>query len=372
MRAACFWKKAGALLCLGLFFASCKGPVEEKQAVDPVERARHYLLSQQGEDGGWHSQVYKDMGQGPELSPFVLKALSYSGAIKEDLKGAQDYLSGQTPQTQGLIYPVYTSSGILLNRLDKEGKWREFLLSFQAQEKLGWTPKDLSYGGWSYAMQPPVKAKDGPIPTLSQANLPSTLFALGGLSLSAQGIPEEAQKRARVFLERCQNYPKGDGGFFASPTDESMNKAAESRSYGSATSDGLRALLLCGYKLEEERVIAAREWLDKHLSSTLHPGDFPQGRYYDRDSLYFYYLWSTAHALGALQRAGAELTPQEKAWFQEVERELISLQKEDGSWSNTASATREDEALVATPMALAVLVLARQHSLTRATKSPGQ
>jgi hypothetical protein len=296
------------------------------------------------------------MAEGPELSPFVLKALTYSGVQPEVTEPSIAYLKSQKPAKGKFIYPVYTSAGMLLDRVDDKDLWKPFLLNFQADEHLGWSPKDPSYGGWSYAMEPPRKPK-GEVPTLSQANLPSTLFALGGLSLSKGGLSKETSRKALVFLEKCQNFPKGDGGFCASPSDESMNKAGGHVSYGSATSDGLRGLLRCGLPAEHPRVVAARAWTEKHLSSKVHPGDFPEGRYFDRDSLYFYYCWSTAHALAALQRSGAKLSDKERAWQKEVHAVLISKQNQDGSWTNAAAATREDDPLVATPMVMAVLVL---------------
>jgi hypothetical protein len=321
-----------------------------------LDKAVDFLLQARSPDGGWHSTKYRDMAEGPEITPYVLKALTYSNLDKADRRPSEEYLESFEPGKTELIYPVYTSAGMLLNRVDDSDEWKSFLLSFQADEDLGWTDEDPSYGGWSYAMTPPRKTQ-GEIPTLSQANLPSTLFALGGLSLSKDGLPEDVARRALVFLQRCQNYPDGDGGFCASPSDESMNKAGAHRSYGSATSDGLRALLRCGLKPDHPRVVAARRWTEEHLSTTTHPGDFPEGRFYDRDSLYFYYCWSTAHALAALQRSGVELSEREQTWKKESRTQLISKQRPDGSWVNPASATREDEPLVSTPMAMAVLVL---------------
>lgn len=323
---------------------------------DPLEKAARFLWKSRSPDGGWHSTKYRDMAEGPELTPFVLKALAYSNAEPEVWQPGVSYLKAQKPEKGTLIYPVYTSAGMLLNRLDEKNLWKTFLLDFQADEHLGWSRQDLSYGGWSYAMEPPRKPK-GEVPTLSQANLPSTLFALGGISLSPGGLDKKTADKALLFLQRCQNYPTGDGGFCASPTDPSMNKAGGHVSYGSATSDGLRGLLRCGLTVTDPRVVAARSWMDKHLSISVHPGDFPEGRYEDRDSLYFYYCWSTAHALSALERHGAELTPEEKTWQVEIQRALSAKQREDGSWANPAGATREDDPLVATPMAMAVLVL---------------
>jgi hypothetical protein len=301
------------------------------------------------------------MAEGPELTPFVLKALTYANAPAGERQPAIDYLKGQTPKSSKLIYPVYTASGMLLVRMDAQDLWKPFLLDFQADEHLGWSVEDRSYGGWSYAMEPPKKPS-GEIPTLLQANLPSTLFALGGLSLCPGGVPPAAQKKALIFLERCQNYPEGDGGFCASPTDESMNKAGGHVSYGSATSDGLRALLRCGLAHDHPRVVAARSWMERRLSTTVHPGDFPEGRYFDRDSLFYYYCWSTAHALAALSRSGASLSSQELAWQRDIRQALVARQNRDGSWTNPAAATREDDPLISTPMVMAVLVLTGSES----------
>ncbi|MGE0494626.1 MAG: hypothetical protein AB7S38_35785 [Vulcanimicrobiota bacterium] len=343
-----FWH----VLWLSLLVGCSRTPAPPR---DAVEAGLAYLRGAQASDGGWHSSQYKDMGQGPELTPFVFKALSFGGAPKS--QSGLAYLKAQSP-VSGLIYPVYTSSGFLLNGLDEGGRWSRHLSSFQATEALGYTPADPQYGGWSYALKPPVKPDHGELPTLSHSNLPSTLFALGGLSVAKKLDPETAA-RALKFVERCQNFPEGDGGFCASASDESMNKAGGFKSYGSATSDGLRALLRCGLRLDDSRVAAARQWIDDHLSVEVHPGEFPNGRYYDRDSLYFYYCWSTAHALNGVSRAGGELNEAEKNWLKAVHQRMVELQKPDGSWSNPASATREDDPLIATPMALAVLVLSR-------------
>jgi hypothetical protein len=331
------------------------GTVEPTPAAAQA-RGVEFLVKARSPEGGWHSTRYRDMAEGPELSPFVLKALLYSNASKEVTQPSVDYLLAQQP-SKTLIYPVYTSAGMLMARLDREGLWERFLLDFQADEHLGWSPADPSYGGWSYAMLPPRKPK-GDIPTLSQSNLPSTLFALGGLSMAGALTPETS-KKALTFLQRCQNFP-GDGGFCASPSDPSMNKADGHTSYGSATSDGLRGLLRCGLAPDHPRVRAARSWTEKHLSSAVHPGDFPKGRFFDRDSLYFYYCWSTAHALAALQRAGAKLSAKELAWQAEIGTVIEGRQNQNGSWTNPAGATREDDPLVATPMALAILTLAEQ------------
>src|SRR5438552_100843 len=57
------------------------------------------------------------------------------------------------------------------------------------------------------------------------ANLSATLFAAG--ALRAAGVPasDPAIAKARAFVRRCQNFDgDGDGGFFASPVDPTLDK----------------------------------------------------------------------------------------------------------------------------------------------------
>ena len=104
-----------------------------------------------------------------------------------------------------------------------------------------------------------------------------TLFAVGALRMAGTPDDDPAIRKALAFLSRCQNLteegPEGDpafddGGFFFTPTDPVRNKAGVAgndrrgqvryHSYGSATADGLRALLRCGLSPGDRRVVAAR------------------------------------------------------------------------------------------------------------------
>jgi hypothetical protein len=84
-------------------------------------------------------------------------------------------------------------------------------------------------------------------------------------------------------------------------------------------------------------------------------GIFPESRWEDRDSLYFYYLWTTAHALAAAGRAGDKTD--HSAIKKAIVTKLVQLQQPDGSWRNRLGGLREDDPLVATPFALAALAL---------------
>src|SRR5437899_9952350 len=102
-------------------------------------------------------------------------------------------------------------------------------------------------------------------------------------ALGAAGAPESdaALAKARIFVERCQNFdPRhpddADGGFFFSTTEADTNKAGQDRnhfrSYGTTTADGILALLATGHPSAHERVVAAQTWLRTHHRDMDVPG----------------------------------------------------------------------------------------------------
>ena len=189
---------------------------------------------------------------------------------------------------------------------------------------------------------------------------------------------DPAIRKALTFVRRCQNVAEGgrdadpgfdDGGFFFSPTDPVRNKAgvagtdrhgrARYHSYGSATADGLRALLRCGLPADHPRVAAGRGWLERHFSASTHPGTFEPAREVERDATYFYYAWSVAHAFRALGVAEIRTGGRRSPGPRRSSRELIRRQREDGTWTNRFTASKEDDPLVATSFAAGALGLCR-------------
>src|SRR5262249_40526169 len=130
-------------------------------------------------------------------------------------------------------------------------------------------------------------------------------------------------------------------------------------SYGSATADGLRALVRCGLPPGHPRVQAARRWLERNFSATHNPGTFEPLREADRDATFYYYAWSLAHAFRALGGRMEEGPGRENAWAEQLAAALIRRQRGDGTWSNRYTASKEDDPLVATPLALGALALCR-------------
>jgi squalene-hopene/tetraprenyl-beta-curcumene cyclase len=359
--------------------------------------AARALISAQSPDGAWRSRTYGALKDGLSLTPPVLKALAFAPTVEGSSAAARRgaaFLIGRT-RTDGavvdepreLIYPVYTAaaSAIALGRLDVAGgpeardAWLRELRRRQLVEPLGWGPADPAFGAWGYAIEPPSRPEGGlPEGQPLDADLSSTLFAVGALRLAGADADDPAIRKALVFVARCQNFAGpgregesafDDGGFFFTTTDPARNKAGEAgtdregrvrfASYGSATADGVRAFLRCGLPADHPRVVAARRWLQRHFSARVHPGSFAEGREVERDATYFYYAWSAAHAFRALGVVEWSVDGRRVAWAEEMARELVARQNPDGTWTNPVGASKEDDPLVATPLAAGALALSR-------------
>jgi hypothetical protein len=387
------------VVSLGIGLASCRPRTEEPGArVDrAVGAALRSLVAAQSPDGAWRSSTYGVFKDGLSLTPTVLKALAFGPEIEGSAmarRRAAGYLIARVRADGsidggrfGMIYPVYTASAAVIDltflNVPEGGKardaWLRELRRRHLTEDLGWESGDPAFGGWGYSIEPPSRDDVGPSPGPHvDADLSSTLFAIGSLRIAGVAAEDPAIRKARIFVQRCQNVADDeragdprfdDGGFFFSTTDPVRNKAGFAgtdrhgrpryHSYGSATADGLRALLRCGLAKDHPRVVAARRWLEAHFSASSHPGTFEPAREADRGATYFYYAWSFAHAFRALGIAEIESDGRKVAWAEALASELIRRQRDDGTWSNRFTASKEDDPLVATPFAAGALAICR-------------
>lgn len=357
-----------------------------------LRRAREFLSGKQGADGAFRSSRYAAFRDGTALSfmPLIFLRQLPDHDARAYARGV-DFLAtlgtdeARRDEMVRTGFPVYSLAGtiLVLNMPDnaRHDQARAVLVAelrrMQLSEDNGWPPTDPSYGGWGYFGGVPRRAGDAPSPALS-SNLSATLWAVGALRLA--GVPPEdpALVRARAFVERCQNYAGSaatadpahdDGGFFFGPGIPDSNKAgaagvdrhgvARYRSYGSMTADGLRALLKLGLGVDHPRVRAAARWLERRWRADQNPGDYPDTSELRRDSAYYYYVWSSAHALRAQGMVTLATEAGPRKWPEDLAEELLSRQRRDGSWANRYTEMREDEPLVATPMAAAALAVAR-------------
>ena len=192
-------------------------------------------------------------------------------------------------------------------------------------------------------------------PNTGHVDLSMTRHVLEALRAAGIATSDPAFERARVFVERCQNFDEhnrgaADGGFFFSTAEFEANKAGHDgqrfRSYGTTTADGVLALLAIGRPPSEEHVLAAGRWLAIHHRNMQVPGFV--GHMYHRwpRGLSFYYAAASARAFRALQVTADE----------NLAGELYQTQRADGSWANPENLVKEDDPLIATSFAVRTLV----------------
>jgi squalene-hopene/tetraprenyl-beta-curcumene cyclase len=356
-----------------------------------LARAAAWLVDRQQPDGSFRSEAYAAFRDGYSLTPVVMKALAFSQADPRSpeayRKGAAFLatLFGKDGRPGHLNYPVYTLSLSVLAlststdeaHLALRRKLVDELRRYQLTEANGWSPEDVSFGGWGYYGAVPVRPPRGEaIDELLSSNLPATVTAVGALAFSGVLPDDPALVRARTFVERCQNLSAperadpawDDGGFFFTPANEVQNKAMGGRdrhgaprfrSYGTVTADGIRALLRLGATPADPRIRAAASWLERRFSAREPPGEYPELRAVQKASVRYYWAWTSAHALRALGKGELATERGKVRWGEVLARALLDEQRPDGTWANAFTDMREDDPLVATPLAMAGLALSK-------------
>jgi hypothetical protein len=344
-----------------------------------LARAAAYLWSQQAEDGGWHSHTYGLLRSGQSLTPFVLQALlEVSPAPVDKVDRAIAFIRCHT-QPDGALgladgetgipdYPNYSTALAVsaLCRARRPG-WEAqvkpmvaYLRGQQFTEQNGWQPADPAYGAWGMG-----GGRRTP-PDTGHVDLSMTRYVIEALRAAGVPVSDPALACARVFIERCQN---PDGGFFFTTTEFDTNKAGHDgkqfRSYGTTTADGILALLAVGVDRHNQRVESGERWLAAHHHGMDVPGF--AGVAYDRwpRGLAFYYSATATPAFRALGRDPGN------GIFEALER----TQRRDGSWSNPENLVKEDDPLIATPLAVRALAVqggGRYKNGRRGTSAPGR
>lgn len=122
------------------------------------------------------------------------------------------------------------------------------------------------------------------------------------------------------------------------------------RSYGSMSYAGLLSFIYADVKKDDQRVVAALDWLKKNYTLKENPG-------MERAGLFYYYHLMTK-ALAAADVKTLE-TPKGKVdWAGELALKLINTQAGDGSWVNdTARWMEKDSVLVTTYCVLSLEII---------------
>ena len=368
-----------------------------------LTRGIEYLLEQQGADGGWHSPAYGAMQPGAPITANILYCLAqvpqrFTTPHRERLTSACQFLA-QGIDDHGYVtnpdgspnYPNYASAMLLIAdrrlQLGLSTQHRQRLIEFLVASQLGtkheYSSDDADYGGWDlmgWDLGPRLSAG---------TNVSVTRIAIEAL-VSERDHPgvNACLERAEVWLSRCQNFSSDqqlntssglDGGFYFHPkTEHHGNKAGwmdddrtQAISYGTATADGLHALLLLGVPRDDARVQAALNWLQQHPAIVRVPGfeNTPPTAGWEQGLLFYYYASVTSayrvvsEQSGESPMAGIPVSPH--ATLSESDTrdpiaiqmavKIVQAQQLNGSWENKSNRMREDDPLIATPFALTAL-----------------
>jgi hypothetical protein len=364
------------------------------EAEKALRRGLDWLISQQAADGGWHSKTYGQLKDGASVTALALYAASFcSEELRRKHAAAIDrgfaFLDrglkkrGTIASPDGsLDFPTYAAALWLsaVNRLwlPNDLKAVEYLIGAQVGEARGFEKNSPSYGGWDF-----LGPKDAQGITTG-TNISVTRYVLealasqhdhnqkGGLSReAADPLKGPITGPGKAYVLRCQ---QADGGFAFTCEPASLNnKAAYSdealtkpRSYGTATCDGILALLAClkaervplnlrqPFEADDPNVAKAIAWLAARPGLEAVPGfeNLPPEAGWGRGLRYYYY----AALSGVLPYF--PLSDRE-ARQQALVRHVVSLQRDDGSWVNESDRMRENDPLIATALAIVAVAADR-------------
>jgi squalene-hopene/tetraprenyl-beta-curcumene cyclase len=369
-------------LVAGLIALPARAPAERaagagearKRWEQSVDRAVAYLRRTQAKDGSWGGKqaagitglvvagLVRTGRVGPK-DPMVAKALKYIESLADPKEG---HLAGKGAglKVQNYVTSVNVQALVAADRdgykalIDRATK---FLRKLQWDEDEGKKPDSDFYGGAGYDSK-------------SRPDLSNTQMFLDALAAARVAKSDPAFKKALVFVSRCQNL-KGeynnlpwagkinDGSFIYTCANGGDTKVQDKPNadgglpgYGSMTYAGVKSLLHCGVKKDDERVRKALAWLRNHYTLERNTG-MPRGR--ESWGLYYYYL-TMASCLRLLgEEAFTDAKGTKHDWRAELTAALANRQRDDGGWANADGHWMESNPHLVTGYALSTLALCR-------------
>jgi len=370
------------LLASAILFAFLAAPARAaddahaKQADAAAAKAIAYLRSTQGVDGSWSPKA------GPAVTALIVRALLERSDIKQDdpaVTKAIEFILSKAKRDgsihDGMLENYNTAISIAALARVNDPKHAETIKKGQDYlRNLQWSGQpdphgktiDEShpfYGGAGYG-------KDG------RPDMSNTQIMLEGLRDSGLDCKDPAFVRAIAFITKCQGTPANktygdkivnDGGFIYA-TSQSKDKIGvlESKAgevkmedgttrmatYGSITYAGFKSYLYAELDRNDPRVVDAFGWITRHYTLDQNPG-MPEPQ--KLQGLYYYYhtFARAFHAWGSKEIKTADGKTQ--VWSNDLIAKLVSLQKEDGSWSNSADRWMEGDPNLVTAYSLIAL-----------------
>jgi len=342
-------------------------------------KAVEFLRAHQNADGGY-GQV---QGQ-PKSIVGVTSLVAYSmmvsparltEASSPELAKAIQFIVEKQDEAGCIVDPVMplanynTSTGVMAlvrtgNPAYSEAlaKAKAYLRGIQLDEGEGVGRDDPFFGGSPY--QPGKKISDA-------SNTGMWMDAMKELGLTED---DPAMQKALVFMRRVSNNPEVNdqpwaknpdpadkGGAVYRPAEDiertakgkevDVSKAGKRgvkgwRSYGSITYQMFKGFIYAGRKKDDAGVSGALDWIGSNWTLDENPGIGAEGQYY------YYRIFARAHAaFGERVFAGHD-------WAKELADKLVSLQREDGSWTNPQDRWMEGDPALVTAFALEALSFA--------------
>lgn len=333
-----------------ILVSSCSNNQKDEKK-DELQKAIDFIFSIQKSDGSFRSELNVTLSSGQTITPFVLYSLSFCNPSylekhKQSIAKGVNFIKNQIGPDGGIgfktetpEYPTYAMSltVLALRRIDPSFNTEKIIVklkSLQLVNTLGWDEKDPEYGSFDYGGPFPKK------PYYNRPDISKTAFAIEAIN----DPKDESVKNALKFVRKCCNK---DGGFFFTTSEREafMNKAGIGVSYGTTTCDGVRALVSAG--IEDETLKSALNWLKSNLSPEI-PGGFktPEQKIFAQGMFFYWsFIVSWVHLKFKL----------DQNFIKSLRGKLISLQKNDGSFQNEFGIMKEDDILIATPLAIIAL-----------------
>ena len=373
MKNNCFRRLA--VLAVSLFAVTgVFGSIEESLA-----RGEAYLLSKQNEAGFWSDRqmpaltalpvwALTGVRRGQETAASADGAASAGDAEslprrEKAIRKGVDYVLSTQREDGGFYIPKPGRGGsglgnyntsVCLSALFDTGiapteamlKAREYIASSQL------VGDDTMAGGFGYDK----------VSRRRYADLSNTGYALSAMAKTAS-LEEHRTSGRRVDLDwdkavafvdnlMKKEGPDAGGAAYNERTPQAGSETNGTgkvalRAYGSMTYAAV--LSMCAAKLDrgDPRVRQSLEYMTKNWSVDENPGMGSQGLYY------FYDIMARALSAAGVDKVG------EHAWKQELSAKMMSLQKEDGSWSNDNNRFWEADPVLCTSFAMLVLELCR-------------
>ena len=347
------------------------GVQKAASAQDAINRGIAFLTAHQTEDGAF--QVQKaDLPIEIGVTGLVVKALAdsptpLSQADKARTDKAVQFLLANQQDDGGIrgdqLGTYTTSIAIVALEAMQNPKYKDNIdravAYVKTQQCSSATGTDAyKNGGFGYGANP-------------RPDLSNTQTALDAFQAAGLAKDDPAYKQVVIFLSRCQNnsetndqeYAEGqnDGGGVYSPTSSAAGEYKKPngdkalRSYGSMTYALLKSMIYANLSKDDPKVVAAMGWIKKNYTLDENPGMEKS------QSGLYYYFQTFAKALSAY---GQDTVTDDKGvahdWRKDLTAKLISLQKPDGSWVNTADRWYEADPELVTAYAVLSLEQAQE------------